>query len=191
MAEVDLAARVEPHLDRRRQRLAPRQFVRMVFVRTDERDGLDLRQHILIEQVAEIAPRGGCQRHADDLLQLVDRARRARAAGNDAALRPRVDRHLDALLGLVQQLAHAAAGDVVLGVGIGVDALQALQVGLDEAQAAPRCRVVAVHHQPLAERRLERRVDADDLLAQESGVELPHRRSSNPICPSITCRNTA
>ncbi len=78
---------------------------------------------------------------------------------------------LIALLGLVQQLAHAAAGDVVLGMRVGVDALQALQVGLDESQATPRCGVVAVHHEALTERRLERRIYTDNLLAQVNGIE--------------------
>ncbi len=74
---------------------------------------------------------------AEDLLQLVDRAGRARAAGDDAALRAGVDRRLDRALGLVQQPAHAAAGQVVFGVRVGVDALQVLQVALDEGRQRP------------------------------------------------------
>ena len=107
----------------------------MMFVRTDEDDGLRARHSLMIEQVTEIAPRRGRQRDADDLLQLVDCTRCARAAGDDAPLRSRVDRILDGLLRLVQQLAHTAARNVVLGMRIRVHALQALQVGLYEAQA--------------------------------------------------------
>ena len=64
----------------------------------------------------------------------------------------------------MQKLAHATAGNVVLGVRIGVHALQALQVGLNEAQATPGSGVIAIHHQPLAKRRLKCRIYADDLL---------------------------
>ena len=77
------------------------------------------------------------QRDAQDLLQLVDRAGRAGAAGDDATLRPGVHRALDRALRLVQQPAHAAAGQVVLGVRVGVDALQVLQVALDERRQRP------------------------------------------------------
>jgi len=64
----------------------------------------------------------------------------------------------------MQKLAHAAAGDVVFGMRIGVHALQTLQVGLNEAEATPGSGVVAIHHQPLAKRRLKCRIYADDLL---------------------------
>jgi hypothetical protein len=103
-----------------------------------------------LQLVAQHAAGRGRQRHAEDLLQLVDRAGGARAAGHDAALRAGVDRRLDHRLGLVQQAAHAAAGDVVLGVGVGVAALQSLQVALDEDQAAPGGGVVAVNHRTSA-----------------------------------------
>ena len=115
----------------------------------------------------------GCrrQRHTDDLLQFVDGAGRARAARDDAPRRPGVHGFLDRLLGLVQQLRHAAAGDVILGMRVCVDTLQALQVGLHETQAAPRRRVVTIHHEPFAERRVECRIYPDDLLAQKAGAQ--------------------
>ncbi len=127
---------------------------------------------------------GRRQRDAQDLLQLVDRAGRTRAARDDAAARSGVDGVLDGPLRLVQQPAHAAPGQVVLGVRVGVDALQVLQVALDEVQAAAGRRVVAIHHQPAAERGLERGVDADDLRAEEvEGPGRGHRRIL-PCCSS-------
>ena len=106
-----------------------------MLVRADEDDGLRARDSLMIEQFPQIAPRRRRQRDADDLLQLVDGTRCAGAAGDDAPLRSCVDRVLDGLLRLVEQLAHAAARNVVLGMGVRVHALQALQVGLHEAQA--------------------------------------------------------
>jgi hypothetical protein len=180
--EVHAAVGREVDLDHGGEPLPPRHLVRVVLVGTDEHhrlvgllEGAERLEALvpqeLLELLAEHPARRGRQRHAQDLLQLVDRARGAGAAGDDAALRAGVHRRLDHRLGLVQQAAHAAAGDVVLGVGVGVAALQGLQVALDEHQAAPRGGVVAIDHQPPAERRVERRVDADDLAAQE--VEAP------------------
>ena len=115
-----------------------------------------------------------------------------------ATIRPlgaRVHRALDRVLRLVQQAAHAAAGEVVLGVRVRVDALQRLQVALEEDQAAARGGVVAVDHQAAAERRVERRVDADDLAAEEIEAEVVHgrivegvsplygKRCQSPVCP--------
>jgi len=87
-----------------------------------------------------------------------------------------VYRSLDARLGLVQQLAHAAPGQIVLGVRVGIDSLQALQVFLDEQQTSAGCGVVAIDHQALPEGCLERRIDADDLLPEEIEVPVIHGR---------------
>jgi hypothetical protein len=174
--------RAEFDVDHGGQALAPGHLVRVMLVGPEEHDR---------RLLAARAPRRGRalgaeggfldaldglagrrrQRHAEDALQLVDRAGRAGAAGHDAAARARVDRALDGGLGLVQQPRHAAAGDVVLGVGVGVGLQQALQVALDEAQRAPRGGVVAVDHRPAAEGGLDRRVHADDLVAQRGEID--------------------
>ncbi len=178
MLEVDVARRIQAHLHGRDQGLAPRYLVGVVLVRSDEYHRLVCLQRLVelpaiaagnvaVDDALDILARSRRQRDADDLLQLVDGPGGAGAAGDDPAVRSRVHRRLDRRFGLVQQLAHAAARDVVFRMRIGVDALQALQVGLDKAQAAARRRVVAVNHQPFAERRVEGRVDPDDLLPQE------------------------
>ncbi len=183
--EVDAAVGGEVHLDDGRESLSPGDFVRVVLVGPDEHDRLArllvaaeglvlLGAEELAQLVADRLAGRGRQEHAEDLLQLVDRAGRAGAAGDDAALRARVHRALDRGLRLVQQPAHAAAGQVVLGVRVRVDPLQRLQVALDEHQAAAGGRVVAVDHQPAAERRVERRVDADDLAAEELEAPVVH-----------------
>ena len=124
-----------------------------------------------VHHVEQLLPRRRGQRDTDDLLQLLDGARRARTDRHDAAVGARVHRFLDRRLGLMQQLRHTAAGNVVLGMGIRIDALQTLQIRLHEAQAAAGGRVIAIHHQAFAERRLEGRVHADDLLPQVRGIE--------------------
>ncbi len=194
--DVHAAIRGEIHFDHGRQPLAPGDFVAVMLVRPHEDhrllrlleapELLELRlAHEGPQLVADDLARGGRQGDAQDLLQLVDRARCTRAARHDPTLRPRVDRALDGALRFVQQPAHAAAGEVVFGVGIGVDALQLLQVLLDEEQAATRRRVVAVHHQAAAERRVEGGVDADDLRAQEVEGQWRVHRSILPLRPNI------
>ena len=176
--EVHAAIGGEVHLDDRREALPPGDFVAVMLVGPDEHhrlprlleatELLELRvAHEGAQLVAHHLARGRRQRDAEDLLQLVDRAGRARAAGHDAPVRAGVHGALDGALRFVQQAAHAAARQVVFRVRVGVDALQVLQVALDEQQAAARRRVIAIDHQPAAERRLERRIDADDLGAQE------------------------
>ena len=176
--EVNAAVRREVHFDDRREALPPRHFVRVVLIGPDEHDGLVrlLEAHERLELlgtqefaqlVAHRLARRRRQVDAEDLLQLVDGTGGARPAGDDPAVGARVHGALDGVLRLVQQAAHAAAGEVVLGVRVRVDALQRLQVALEEDQAAARGGVVAVDHQAAAERRVERRVDADDLAAEE------------------------
>ena len=113
--------------------------------------------------------RARCRRaiDAENLLQFVDRAGGAGADRDDASVRSRIDGCLDRSFGFAQQLRHVAAGRVVFGVRVRVGALQALQIVLDEQQAAAGRGVVAIHHQTFAERRGERGVDADDLLSKE------------------------
>ncbi len=144
--EVHAAVGGEVHLDDGRESLPPGDLVRVVLVGADENDRLprllvaaEVFEALVPEELAQpladrLAGRGR-QEHAEDLLQLVDRARGTRAAGDDAAVRARVHRALDRALRLVQQPAHAAAGEVVLGVRVRVDTLQRLQVALDEHQA--------------------------------------------------------
>ena len=107
------------------------------------------------------------QRDADDLLQLVDRAGGAAADADDAAVRAGVDRLLDGAFGLLQQVRHRTAADVVLGMRVGVDALKVLDVALDQAEAAAGGGVIGIHHQAVAERRGHRGIGADHLVAQE------------------------
>ena len=191
MREVDAAVRREIDFDDGGEPLAPGDFVRVVLVRAHEHDGLlrlleaaELVESRIAEEFAQLFTHGLArrrrQRDAEDLLQLVDRPGGARAAGDEPPARSGIDRPLDHALGVVQQPAHAAARQVVLGVGVGVDALQVLQVLLDEGQAAPRGRVVAVHHEPPAERGVEGRVDADDLAAQVFETPVPHGRIVDP-----------
>ena len=123
MRKIDLAIYVEAYLHGSCERLAPRQLIRVVFIGTDEHDGLCLFQDLIVQQAAKVLARRRCQGYANDLLQLVDGARRARTASDDATLGPGVDRILDGLLRLMQQLAHTAPGDVVLGVRVGVNTL--------------------------------------------------------------------
>ncbi len=175
----------KPYGDDSGKALPPGHLVGVMLVGTDEHDRLvcllepaEFLEPRLAEELPQLLiehrARGGRQRDAEDLLQLVDRAGGAGATGHDPSLRARVHRALDHALGLVQQVAHAATGDVVLRVGVGVDPLQALQVALDENQAAPGRRVVAVDHEPAAERRVECRIDAHDLAAQEFEIPLVH-----------------
>ena len=126
--EVELALAVEGNGHHIGDALAPGQLVGVMLIGADEDNGLSLGQHLLVEKVAQITARCRCQRDADDLLELVDRAGSSCSAGDDTPLRTGIDRLLDALLGLMQQLRHAATRDVILGVRVGVDTLQALQV---------------------------------------------------------------
>jgi hypothetical protein len=97
---------------------------------------------------------------------------------------PALTESLMACSACFSRLRHRAAADVVFGVGVGVVALDVLDVLLDQVEAAPGGRVVGVDHQPLAERRGDRRVGADHLAAQELkiqfalGIHLPASISS-------------
>ena len=75
------------------------------------------------EFVEQRLARRGRDSDADDFLQLVDRGGRARAARHDPAGGPGIDGPLDGAFCLVQQLRHAAAGDVVLGVRVRIEPL--------------------------------------------------------------------
>ncbi len=190
--KVNAAIRCEVHLDDGCKPLPPGDFVGVVFVGPDEHDRLAqllvaaeclvlLRAQELTQLFPDRLTGRRRQEHAEDLLQLVDGTGRTGAAGDDAALGARVHRALDRILSLVQQPAHAAAREVVLGVRVRVDPLQRLQVALDEHQAAARGRVVAVDHQPTTERRVERRVDADDLAAEVLEAPIVHDRDCREI----------
>lgn len=103
--------------------------------------------------------------YAHQLLELVDGAGRTGAAGDDTALRPRINRTLDDLLGLVQALRHAPPSDVILGMRIGVAALQLYQVVFYEVETTARGGVVAVHHQAPSKGNLEGGVYTHNLFA--------------------------
>ena len=182
VAQVDAAVGGQPHLDDGRQPLAPGDLVRVVLVGTDEdhrlvrpavgSKGLGTAAEKAVQQVVEQRPAGRRQLDADQLLHAVDRGGGPVAAAYDAPVRAGVDRRLDQRLGLVQQGRRDPPAGVVLGVAVGVEPLKPLQVVLDEVKPPPRGRVVRVDHAPRAERRLHRGVDADDLAAQEAGVDL-------------------
>ena len=65
---------------------------------------------------------------------------------------PRINRFFDAFFRLHQQLSHGAPADVVFGMGVGVNALQVLQVRFDQHQAAAGSGIVGIHHQAITER---------------------------------------
>ena len=192
VGEVDPAVVAQVDLDDRGEALAPGDLIGVVFVRPDEDDGLaclEVRGELLVgllperrsDHARELGARCRRQRDADDLLQLVDRARRARSDADDAPVRAGVDRILDRGLGLLEQARHRAAGDIVLGVRVGVDALQALNVALYDRQAAPGRRVVGINHEPVAERRGHGCVGADDAAPEIVKIQrFSHRFGSPP-----------
>jgi hypothetical protein len=61
---------------------------------------------------------------------------------------------------------HGTAADVILSVGIRIDALQVLQVAFNKSQAAPGSSVIGIHHQAVAERCGDGRIGAYYLAAQ-------------------------
>ncbi len=93
MAEIDIASRVEPHLDALGERLSPRQFVGVVLVRTDKHDRLPVAEqhvHRLADDVLDILSRRGRECDADNLLQLVDGAGGAGSASDYATVGARI-----------------------------------------------------------------------------------------------------
>jgi len=60
-------------------------------------------------------------------------------------------------------------------VGIGVNALEVLDVAFDQAQAAAGSRVIGVHHQAVAERCRHRGIRANYLAAQGGKIEFAVR----------------
>ena len=115
----------------------------------------------------EALPGGRRQGHSDDLLQLVNGPRRAGTHADDAPVRAGVDRLLDRVFRLLQQMGHRASADIVLGMSVGVDALQVLYVLLDQVQTPAGGCVIGIHHQSFAEGRRDGGVGADDLAAQK------------------------
>jgi hypothetical protein len=97
VGEVEPAVGGEVHLDHRGQPLAPGDLVRVVLVGPDEHDGLPLAEGG--ERLALVHPEepdqevagGRGERDAEDLLEPVDRARRAGPAADEPAVRPGVD----------------------------------------------------------------------------------------------------
>ena len=154
----------------------------MMLVRTDENDRLHifkmLAQYFVVDisiqggqRILEVLARRRRERDTNDLLQLIDGTGCAGAARDDTAVRTGVNRFLDRFFGLVQKLAHAAAGDVIFGMRVRVNALQALQIRFDKPQATSRSRVIAVHHEALAKRRLKGGVNTHNLLSQKLRIK--------------------
>ena len=171
------------------QALAPGDLVRVVLVGTQEDHRL-LAFEVLVEPLRRVLPgpvpdrledapaRGRAEGHPEDALQARDGPGGAVAARHHLPPGAGPDRVLDDGLGLLQQVGHAPARHVVLGVGVRVVALQAHEVALDEEEAAPAGGVVGVDEHPLAEGGLEHGVHADDLVAEALEVESPGSQHS-------------
>ena len=182
MCEIDMPGSIQAHFNRSYQRLPPGNFVRVMFVWPDKNDRLPGREEFaegigivagtrVVHQLIDFLASGRRQRDADNLLQLVDRAGGPGTAADNSPTWPGIHRLLDRRFRFMQQLAHAASGDVVFGVGVCVHPLQTLQVRLHEAQTPARCRVIAINHQAFAKRRLESRIHTDNLLPQICRIE--------------------
>ena len=127
-------------------RLAPRQLVGVVLVGADEDDGAGVE----VEQADE----------------LVDRARRARAAEDDDVVLAAVDRPVDGAAGVLPQRRGLAPGRRRLRVRVGVQRQDAVaDEVLDERQRAAGGGGVRVHEAARAERPVEHRAVADHRVA--------------------------
>ncbi len=102
----------------------------MVFVRTDEDDrplfAQQFGERFVVEYLLDVLPCRRGQRDTDNLLQFIDRTGGPATHRNDPAVATGIDRILDGLFRLFQQVGHGASADIVLGMGIGVDALLVL-----------------------------------------------------------------
>jgi hypothetical protein len=196
---VDTAPTVQLDLDHGGEIFAPGDFVGVVFIGADENHRLVPAQvfgKVLVRLVPEcvfqhagqVLPGRGRQRHADNLLQLVDGAGRPAAHANDPAIGTRIDGILNGLLGLLQEMRHRAAADVVFGMGIGVDPLLVLDVFLHETQTTAGGGVVRIYHQARAEWRIHGRIGSDDFCSERreiQGARLVHVNSI-PTDPAKT-----
>ena len=205
--EIHAAIGGEIHLDHGRETLPPGHFIRVMLVGPDEHDRL-ARLLVAAKSSYRSSPRNS-RSSSPTALRVAGGRNTPRiccslsiapvAPVPQATMRPcgpAFTERLIASLRLVQQPAHAAAGQVVLGVRVRVHALQRLQVALDEHEAAAGRRVVAVHHQAAAERRVEGGVDPDDLAAKKLEAPVLHgadctRRQNveehSPISEEIGC----
>ena len=161
--EVDVAVGVLGDDDDVRDRLAPRQLVRMVLEGADEDHWALLRRDVRGEPVVVVERRREPQ--SEDADQLVDRAGCARAAEDDARLVGAPDGVVDDLARVVAQAARLQARARRLGVRVRVarQHLVADQV-LDEPERAPARRVVRVGDPAGAERPPHHLVVADHRL---------------------------
>ena len=143
--EVDPPLRVLADRHDLRARLPPRQLVGVVLVRADEDD-----------RALEI----------EDADELVDRARRPRAAEHDDVLLAAVDRAMDDAPRVLAHRGRVQPGRRRLRVGVRVERQHAIaDVVLDERQRAAGGRVVGVHEAARAERPVEHHVVADHRVA--------------------------
>ncbi len=146
-------------------RLAPRQFVGMVFVRPDEHDRpirrrdrlgevipvVECRRDLQAEHAEQLGDGVGCAAAAEHHRVLV--VCRANAAGDDV---PR----------LLPQARGLQPGAGRFGVGVRVQRqYDGADVVLDEAERAPRCGVVGVDDRPRPVRPVDHVVAADHRLA--------------------------
>ncbi|MCK7541336.1 MAG: hypothetical protein MZV63_65835 [Marinilabiliales bacterium] len=197
VGQVDAAVPAQAHDDDRARSFAPGQLVGVMLIGADEDHrpvGFDesfeiggpLRPGMLADEREEHLPGRRRQSCADDPLEAVDGRRAAESDADDPSLRPSIDGLLDGPLGAVENAGHAPAGDVVLGMRIRIVALEAKEIGLDEAERSSGGRVVAIDHQAFAERGRYGGVDADDLVPQRCGVEKRIRHGGPPVLRAKT-----
>ena len=181
MLQIDRTFTVEIHFDHGCQVFTPGNLVGMMFVGSDKhhrlmtpqifgKAGVGLRAQHVLQHGGEVSSCRRRQGHANNLLQLVDRAGGAAADRNDPAIGACVDRLFDRTFRLLQQMGHGTAADVILGMGIGIDTLEVLQVLLNQVQAAAGCRVVGINHQAFPEWCCHRCIRTDNLASEEIKV---------------------
>ncbi len=125
----------------------------------------------------------------DDAGELVDRARRARAAEQHDIVVRAADRRMDQAAGLLAEARRLLSRRRGLGVRVPVERQHAIaDEALDEGQRAPRRRRVHVDHAPAAERPLDEDVVADHRGADPLDQPLPLGPGEHPVAERRTRR---
>ena len=180
VGDVDTAGGVLADGDDLRAGLPPRQLVRVVLVGADEDD----------------RPLGARPGEVEEADQLVDGARRARAAEHDDVLGGAVHRRVDDPACLLAQRRGLPPRRRGLRVRVRVQRQDAVaDEVLDERQRAPGRRVVRVHQAARPERPVEHLVVADhraaDAVDQRLASARPGRvRMATDPSAARTCRST-
>ena len=143
---------------------APRELVGVVLVRADEHHGPLVRRDLRAQVIAGVEVRREAQ--VEDVDELVDRARRARAREDYAVLVGAADRAADRRARLLAEAARLHAGAARLGVRVRVERHHlATDEVLDERERASGRRVVRVRHAARAVGPVDDAVVADDRRA--------------------------